>query len=93
MLPLVHAASCGEETGLAVMQMMQLGAYTAVNRDPRERVISIAFIAYVENPAPLQAADDAANAQWFPVTDLPELAFDHSQMLQDALELTGSVNM
>ncbi len=82
-----------EETGLQVLQIMQLGAYTAVARDPRERVISIAYIAYVEQPAPVSGGDDAAQAQWFNVDELPDLAFDHNRMMADALELVGSANM
>lgn len=76
-----------EETGIAAGQLMQIGAYTRPDRDPRERVISIAFAAYFDKRPALTAADDAAEARWFPVNALPPLAFDHAEMLRDVQEL------
>lgn len=60
-----------EETGIAAGQLMQIGAYTRPDRDPRERVISIAFAAYFDKRPAVTAADDAAEARWFPVNALP----------------------
>ena len=74
-----------EETGLVVGGLRQLGAYSAVDRDPRERVISVVFYAVVDE-LPVQGADDAAKAQWWPINAIPPLAFDHEQILRDALE-------
>ena len=74
-----------EETGLVIERVRQLGAYSAVDRDPRERVISVVFYAVVDE-LPVQGADDAAKAQWWPINAIPPLAFDHEQILRDALE-------
>ncbi|MBP5419379.1 MAG: NUDIX hydrolase [Bacteroidales bacterium] len=74
-----------EETGLANVDICQLGAFSAVNRDPRTRTITIAYISIVDmdkcNPI---AGDDAAKAEWFPIAQLPPLAFDHNEILKVA---------
>lgn len=72
-----------EETGLRVPKMQQFKAYDAVDRDPRHRTISVVFSAEIEQQSPVKGGDDACNAQWFPLNQLPELAFDHAQMLHD----------
>ena len=72
-----------EETGIAAGQLMQLGAYTKPDRDPRGRVISIVFLAYVDKRVEPKAGDDASKARWFKLTELPELAFDHAQIPRD----------
>lgn len=82
-----------EETGLEVGQIAQVGAYTKPDRDPRGRVISIAFVAYLNEVRPVQGGDDAARAQWWPARALPELAFDHAKIMHDVLELIQPVNM
>ncbi len=74
-----------EETGLEVEHLEQLGAFTTPDRDPRERVISIAYFTLVRTSDVL-AGDDAARAQWFPLKKLPELAFDHKLIFEKALE-------
>lgn len=76
-----------EETGLSLSEadIFQIGAYTAVDRDPRERVITIAYLAEVEHPFDVKGLDDAANACWFSLDELPPLAFDHAEILSDAL--------
>lgn len=76
-----------EETGVVAGQLMQLGAYTRVDRDPRDRVVSIAYVAYFDKRPEAVAADDAAAAQWFSVNALPPLAFDHAEMLRDVQDL------
>ena len=65
----------------------------AVDRDPRERVVSVAYYALVKlTEHAATAATDAANAQWFPVSKVPKLAFDHANILGTALErLKGKV--
>jgi 8-oxo-dGTP diphosphatase len=70
-----------EETGIRVGELKQFKAYGAVDRDPRGRTISVLFYAFTEEELVAYAGDDAANAQWFPIDQLPELAFDHSQIL------------
>lgn len=80
-----------EETGVQATQLMQVGAYTRVDRDPRDRVISIAYVAYFDKRPEAVAADDAAEAQWFDVNHLPPLAFDHAEILRDVKELISPV--
>jgi 8-oxo-dGTP diphosphatase len=70
-------------TGVA---LEQLRVFSAVDRDPRERVVSVAHFGLVKGwDRQVKAADDAAKAQWFPVSKLPKLAFDHAEMLRAAL--------
>lgn len=77
-----------EETGLIISSgnglLKQLGCYSKVDRDPRGRVITIAFYAVIPKAA-VKGSDDARDARWFPVSALPPLAFDHDQILRDAL--------
>lgn len=75
-----------EETGITLSEtdIFQVGAYTAVDRDPRERVITIAYLAEIDAPVSVKGSDDAARAQWFPLDALPPLAFDHAEILLDA---------
>lgn len=73
-----------EETGLEVQFVSQIGAFTKVDRDPRERVISVVFYAWSEMKE-VKGGDDAHLAQWFPVSKVPPLAFDHDEVLQKAL--------
>ena len=77
-----------EETGLVLSpddyRLKQLGCYSKVDRDPRGRVITIAFYAVVDK-ADVKGSDDARDARWFPVSALPPLAFDHDVVLRDAL--------
>ena len=75
-----------EETGIELTEteIFQVGAYTTVDRDPRERVITIAYFAEVEKSVKVHGADDASCARWFSLDALPELAFDHAEILLDA---------
>jgi 8-oxo-dGTP diphosphatase len=75
-----------EETGLSVSQIAQVGAYGDPERDPRGRVISIAYLSMLPKNAGtlVQGGSDAKRAAWFPVSNLPSLAFDHDKILQDA---------
>ena len=76
-----------EETGLTVNQIQQIGAYSKVNRDPRGRTVSIAYLAIVDAPTAVSGMDDAAKAAWFPLSSLPDLAFDHQDIMADAIAL------
>lgn len=76
-----------EETGLTVTRIQQIGAYSKVDRDPRGRTISIAYLAIVDAPTAVSGMDDAAKAAWFPLSSLPDLAFDHQDILADAIAL------
>lgn len=73
-----------EETGLKDAIIKQFHTYTDPDRDPRGRVISIAFYALIQI-SEVKGGDDAAQARWFAIDEVPALAFDHDQMLQDAL--------
>ena len=73
-----------EETGLKVNEIKQIGAYSKVDRDPRGRTITVAYLALVDKPLPVKGQDDAAKAQWFSIKKLPKLAFDHEEILRDA---------
>ena len=73
-----------EETGLDSAHIEQLRTYSTPDRDPRERVITIAYIALVRIQD-VKGGDDAADARWFPVENVPPLAFDHREILRDAL--------
>ena len=74
-----------EETGMRDAYIHQFHAFSAPDRDPRERVISIAYFALVRL-TDVKAGDDAAKAQWFPLDEIPPLAFDHDKMLREALK-------
>ena len=74
-----------EETGLKVTAVDQIGAYSKVDRDPRGRTITVAYLAIIDSPKKVIGQDDAAKAEWFPITELPHLAFDHYDIMQDAV--------
>lgn len=82
-----------EETGLTRVFLEQLYTFGDPHRDPRGRVVSVAYYALVKlSDHRVKAASDARDAAWFAVSDLPALAFDHDQILQAALErLKGKV--
>jgi len=82
-----------EETGLERVFLEQLFTFRGVDRDPRGRVVSVAYYALVRlMDHKVRAATDARDASWFPVWDTPSLAFDHEGILQIALErLKGKV--
>lgn len=73
-----------EETSLDTAYIEQFGCFTDVDRDPRERVITIAFLALVRKTE-VKGGDDAADARWFPISSVPALAFDHDRILRVAL--------
>jgi 8-oxo-dGTP diphosphatase len=79
-----------EETGIGGrrLRLEQLGAYTAPRRDPRHRVVSVAWLAAVPADLTPVAGDDASHADWLPVEEQlgsRRLAFDHAKILADAL--------
>jgi 8-oxo-dGTP diphosphatase len=76
-----------EETGMVVSVLQQIGAYSKVDRDPRGRTITVAYLAIVDSPVAVTGQDDAAKAQWFPIDALPPLAFDHEDIMRDAIAL------
>lgn len=74
-----------EETGLRLSKIQQIGAYSKVDRDPRGRTITVAYLALIDAPVTVTGQDDAAKAQWFSIDALPPLAFDHEEIMQDAI--------
>ena len=76
-----------EETGLKVNEVHQIGAYSKVDRDPRGRTITVAYLTIIEKPVSVVGQDDAAKAEWWPITALPQLAFDHDEIMADAIGL------
>ena len=71
---LVNAAAreLEEETGLTNVNLIQMEAYGAIGRDPRGRTISIAFMGLLDKEEIVAGADDAMNAKWFDIRNLPE---------------------
>ncbi len=77
-----------EETGIKVNYLEQLYTFGDPERDPRQRIISIAYFALVKSSLfqQLKATTDAEEAQWFSINKLPTLAFDHKEILQVAID-------
>lgn len=76
-----------ELTGLTNVFMQQVGAFGNINRDPGERVISIAYYALLNVDKYNQELNDRHNAYWEDITNLPELYFDHKEMIGKAHEI------
>ena len=76
-----------EETGVETGYLEQLCTFGRVDRDPRERVISVAYFALIPSDAiEIRAATDAEGVGWFTASELPPLAFDHRAILDAAFE-------
>lgn len=77
-----------EETTVKGVDPIEFGTFSDERRDPRERVISIAFFALVNQYeySSVKGCDDACNAQWYKLSELPELAFDHRKIIDAALQ-------
>jgi 8-oxo-dGTP diphosphatase len=85
-----------EETGLHISEVHQIGAYSKVDRDPRGRTVTVVYLAIVDAPIAVIGQDDAAKAQWFPLSafldklsgkaERPEVAFDHDEIMRDAIK-------
>lgn len=73
-----------EETGLKATDVEQLHTFSAVRRDPRERVVSVVYYTLVRL-SEVQGSDDAARARWFGLGGIPPLAFDHEEILRMAV--------
>ena len=81
-----------EETSVATLlsDTVQVGAFGTPGRDPRGHTVTVAYTAWADPDTRVEAADDADDAKWFDVTDLPPLAFDHRDIILAALQLWTS---
>ena len=82
---LMEAASreLEEETGLTGIELSQYKAFDKIDRDPRGRTISVVFYGFFEkSTSQIRASSDARDAKWFALINLPELAFDHSEIVE-----------
>lgn len=77
-----------EETGIKINYLEQLYTFGKPNRDPRQRIVSVAYFGLVKSTQfeKLNASTDAEEAQWFNIKNLPKLAFDHTNILTIAIE-------
>ena len=71
-----------EETGVKIKKLNQFKVFDAIDRDPRDRTVSVVFYAFMSKQVNATGADDADEANWFPLTDLPDLGFDHQDIIQ-----------
>ncbi|MCX6303404.1 MAG: NUDIX hydrolase [Bacteroidetes bacterium] len=77
-----------EETNISNVLLKRFDIFDALDRDPRERTVSVVYYGFIDGSiVPIKAGDDAKDAKWFPVNKLPELAFDHSEILKKILEV------
>ncbi len=83
-----------EKAGIKDVFIEQLFTYSDLDRDPRERIVSVAYFALVNKlQYQLIAGRDTVKAEWFELSGLPELAFDHGKIVQDAIQrLKGKVS-
>lgn len=75
-----------EETNIQLFQVKQIGAFGDPNRDPRHHTLSVAYYGEVDALAEANAQDDAKSVQWFSLNELPALAFDHNDIIREAIE-------
>lgn len=78
-----------EETGVQDVSMRFVGVFDEPERDPRGRFVSAAYVAGIDDAVEveLRAGDDASEARWFPLNELPEdLAFDHAEIIERAMQ-------
>jgi len=82
-----------EETGLEGIALKQFQTYGDPGRDPRHRTITVVFTGRCDNLPEVTGMDDASEAKWHPVDDIPKLGFDHDIILKDILKLMGTSTM
>jgi 8-oxo-dGTP diphosphatase len=83
-----------EETGVDGIDLQQFYVFDAVERDPRERTISVVHYGFIDEILPVKGNDDAQEARWFPIHNLPELAFDHDKVVERFLrEKMGTMKL
>ncbi|MFB8401291.1 NUDIX domain-containing protein [Streptomyces sp. NPDC055912] len=84
-----------EETGIVVpaADLRQVGVFDAPDRDPRGRYVTVAYTATLHTLVPPTAGDDATAALWWPLGALPDLAFDHAEILASATDADGPTSV
>jgi|SRR5690554_529329 len=75
-----------EETNVRIFQIQQIKAYGNPDRDPRGHTVSIAFFGSTDLLTEAKAKDDAKALRWFSIEELPVMAFDHNEIVRDAIE-------
>jgi 8-oxo-dGTP diphosphatase len=76
-----------EETGLKLSSLKQFYVFDSVHRDPRERIITVAHYGVIDKSKyTAKGSDDASDAKWFDIKQLPKLAADHDQIIAKAIE-------
>jgi len=82
-----------EETGLSVNRLTEFHTFDKPGRDPRGWTVTVVYFGFSENNATLvKAGDDAADVKWFSVKELPDLAFDHREIIERALKELPELN-
>lgn len=80
-----------EETALRDISFKQAGAYSAIDRDPRHRTVTVAFFGWANPDSIPEAGSDSAEVKWFDIDNLPELAFDHSLIINNTIKSLAKV--
>lgn len=75
-----------EETDIQLYQVKQIGAYGKPDRDPRHHTLTVAYYGEIDSLAIAKAKDDAKNVKWFSLDELPPLAFDHNDIVREAID-------
>lgn len=75
-----------EETQVKINQLEQIGAYGKPFRDPRSHVVSVAYFGVTNENLIVKASDDAKDVNWFFINNLPYLAFDHKDIINDTIQ-------
>lgn len=81
-----------EETNLNGIKLEQLHSFSALDRDPRGRTVSVVFWGILNDNQQAKAGDDARSVRWFPIDQLPHLAFDHPEVVEMAIQKLKSSN-
>jgi 8-oxo-dGTP diphosphatase len=83
------ARELAEETGVEAGELTMLGVYDDPGRDPRGPTVSVVQLMRTDRELEASGSDDAADARWFGLDQLPELAFDHDRVIADALSFAA----
>lgn len=89
-VPVAAARELREETSVSAGVLTLLGVYDTPGRDPRGPTVSVVFLMATDEELEASGGDDAADARWFPLDALPDLAFDHAVVIDDAIRLAAT---